>query len=95
MPLRVLLALSLAAFWIGCGKPASESAAAPGSSEAQIAATLRELTQTLRKFSAEKQRVPKSIDELVAPGYLSELPPAPLGKKFSINEKVEVILVKQ
>jgi hypothetical protein len=94
MPALALLTCLFAAFWVGCGKPSSNSAP-PGSSEAEIAATLGELTQVLRKFSAEKQRVPKSMDELIAPGYLTQLPPAPPGKKFAITEKVEVILVKQ
>jgi hypothetical protein len=64
--------------------------------EAEASVILGDLTQTLRKFSAEKQRVPKSLQELVGGGYLKGIPPAPPGKKFAINEKrVEVVLVKQ
>jgi hypothetical protein len=63
------------------------------SPEADMATILDALTQSLRKFSAEKQRVPKSLQELVAAGYLPALPTAPAGKQFVINEKrVEVIL---
>lgn len=65
-------------------KPAGvpEDAAAAGS-----AATLERLTQALRKFSAENQRVPKNLKELVDKGYLPELPGAGAGRTFIINEK--------
>ena len=73
-------------------QPAAEPAAA-ALSEADTAALLDTLTQTLRKFSAEKQRVPKSLDELVSANYLPAIPVAPAGKKFTINpQRVEVIL---
>lgn len=75
------------------------SAATPNSkaqSEADLAAALGELTQVLRKYSAEKRQVPKTLDELVAAGYLTKLPEAPAGKKFVINQKnVEVSLVNR
>ncbi len=71
----------------------SDAASPTPSDEARLAATLDELTQALRKFSAEKQRVPKKLDELVAAGYLGQIPPAPAGKKFVIEEKrVQVIV---
>ena len=82
--------------------PASSSpatAAPPKTSEqaeATLAASLAQLTQVLRKYSAEKQQVPKSLQELVTSGYITELPVAPPGKKFAINEKrVEVIIVNR
>jgi hypothetical protein len=57
---------------------------------------LDQLTQVLRKFSVENRRVPKSLDEVVTAGYLKEIPPAPAGKKFSIEpRKVQVVLVDQ
>lgn len=60
------------------------------------AATLGALTQAVRKYSAEKQRVPGNLNELVAAGYLKSIPAAPPGKSFVINPKrVEVILVTQ
>jgi competence protein ComGC len=69
--------------------------AAESAGDAETAAILGQLTQTLRKYSAEEQRVPKSLQELVAAGYLPAVPAAPNGKRFEINEKrVEVILAE-
>jgi hypothetical protein len=57
---------------------------------------LDQMTQVLRKFSFENRRLPKSLDEVVTAGYLKEIPPAPAGKKFSIEpRKVQVVLVDQ
>jgi competence protein ComGC len=57
---------------------------------------LAALTQVLRRYSMERQRVPQSLAELVAAGYLKSLPAAPAGKQFAINaKKVEVMLVNQ
>jgi hypothetical protein len=47
----------------------------------------------LRKFSAEQRRVPASLDELVAAGYLQNVPSLPSGKEFGIDPKnLQVIL---
>jgi hypothetical protein len=59
----------------------------------QIAAQLAELTQAVRKYGVEKRRVPKSLDELVAGGYLNQVPQAPPGKRFEIDQKLQVQLV--
>jgi hypothetical protein len=58
----------------------------------QVAAMLAELTQVVRKYGAEKQRVPKDLNEIVAAGYLPSVPSAPAGKKFAINKQMEVYL---
>ena len=78
------------------------SGAAPATDQAAIAAesalnaALGELTQALRKYSFERQRVPKTINELVAAGYLKNMPLAPQGRKFEIDPKtVQVVLVNQ
>jgi len=60
-----------------------------------MAATLVELTQVVRKYGMEQQRAPKTWEELVAKGYLSQVPQAPAGKKFAITKKLEVNLVNQ
>jgi hypothetical protein len=74
--------------------PATEEAA--NASEAALNAALGELTQVLRKYSFERQRLPKTINELVAAGYLKAMPRAPQGRKFEIDPKtVQVVLVKQ
>jgi hypothetical protein len=48
---------------------------------------LAQLTQVLRRFSVERRQVPKSLDELVAGGYLTALPAAPAGKQLAIDPK--------
>jgi len=54
---------------------------------------LAQLTQLLRRFSAEHRQVPKSLNELVAAGYLTALPAAPAGKQFAIEPKhLQVVL---
>jgi hypothetical protein len=61
----------------------------------QIAALLAELTQSVRKYGVDKQRVPKSLDELVAGGYLNQVPQPPPGKRFEIDRKLQVQLVDE
>jgi hypothetical protein len=74
----------------------STAVARSGASDAEIAAALAELTQALRKYSFEHQRLPKTFGEVVAAGYVKQMPQAPAGKKFEIDPKtVQVILVKQ
>jgi hypothetical protein len=64
--------------------------------QADAGPLLDQLTQVLRKYSVENRRVPASLDEVVAAGYLKGMPPAPAGKKFAIEpKKVQVILVNQ
>jgi hypothetical protein len=54
---------------------------------------LAQLTQLLRRFSAEHRQVPKSLNDLVAAGYLTALPAAPAGKQFAIEPKhLQVVL---
>ena len=72
--------------------PRVAPAAGAPADEAQIAALLNELSQAVRKYGAEQQRVPKTLEELVANGYLSRVPPAPAGKKFAINKNLQVYL---
>src|SRR5437762_12629168 len=101
-----LVAACLLAICIGCGKPSASSpsparstadnaiasADSAAAAEAQIAATLNELTQAVRRYGAEQRRVPKTLDELVANGYLSSVPQAPAGKRFAIDKNLQVYL---
>ena len=65
-------------------------------SEAALNAALVELTQALRKYSFEHKRVPKTVGEMVAAGYLKAEPQAPPGKRFAIDAKtVQIVLVNQ
>ncbi|MSU63349.1 MAG: hypothetical protein EXS31_13295 [Pedosphaera sp.] len=71
-----------------------ESAAGePG--QTAIAAILDELTQVVRRYGAEQQRVPKTLEEVVAAGYLSRVPLPPAGKRFAINKNLQVYLAGQ
>ncbi len=99
-----LLALCFLSLTIGCRPPTpapsaeSNAAAAPDSTgtavdQAQLATVLSELTQAVRKYSAEQQQVPASLDDLVVKNYLSRVPEAPSGKRFAINKQLQVHLV--
>jgi hypothetical protein len=66
-------------------KADAANAAAPAEAATTFASTQERLTQSLRKFGAEQQRVPKSLAELVSAGYLGAIPSAPSGKKWKIN----------
>ena len=100
--MRYLLALILgtALLLVGCGKKGATSGggtSTPGTPNAtnqaaanpadDATAALDILSQAVRKFGAEKQRVPKSLDEVVAAGYIKTLPQPPPGKRFSIDAK--------
>jgi hypothetical protein len=84
-----------------CAKPAAPAPSVDSSkpaasstdpAEADRAALLNRLTQTLRRYSAEHQKVPKDLQDLVAAGYLQELPEPPAGKKYVIDDQVRVTL---
>ena len=95
MKFRLLLCALLLA---GCGKK-TESPAAPATpasadltSEGDQAQTLERLTQAVRKYAAETRSAPKSLNELVAAGYLAEAPTAPAGKQYVIDAQLRVQL---
>ena len=86
--------------------PSGPSATAPNSADHAVSspavadtaaaeALAGELTQVVRKYAAEKQRAPKSLDEIVAAGYLPSTPLAPAGKKFAIDKNLQVYLADQ
>jgi hypothetical protein len=72
----------------------SRSPNAPGAAPAEMdySKTLDRLTQAVRKYAAEMRTAPKSLDELVAAGYLPEAPVAPPGKKYVIDQQLRVRL---
>ena len=94
-----VLACTCIAF-TACGKkpattPApqtSPSASTEGASESDTSKTLERLTQAVRKYSAETRSAPKSLNDLVAAGYLPEMPEAPPGKKYVIDANLRVQL---
>ncbi len=76
-------------------QPAPPQAGDSPSSQKELADTLGELTQAVRKYAADNQTRPKSLQELVAHGYLPKIPSAPPGKKFAINQMLQVYLTNQ
>ena len=86
----------------GCGQkpePAGTPAASNGpvvSGETDVSGALRDLTQAVRKYSVERRQKPKTFSEVVAAGYVQNLPEAPPGKRFEIDQKtMQVVLVKK
>jgi hypothetical protein len=87
----------------GSSQGAQSVTAAPGipptdsKDEGDDGATMKPLEQVnamYRLFTIEKKRPPQSMNELVAPGYLQRLPPAPAGKKWQIDPaKKAVVLI--
>lgn len=76
--------------------PAAEKTDVANAYEAALNAALGELTQAVRKYSFERRRLPKTFSEVVAAGYVKNMPQAPPGKRFEIDAKtVQVVLVKQ
>jgi hypothetical protein len=82
---------------VACGKkpPEASSRNSPSpaaAGETDSAKTLETLTQAVRKYAAEMRAAPKSIDDVVAAGYLAQMPEAPAGKKFVIDDNLRVQL---
>ena len=74
--------------------PASgTSPAMPASISAQ---DFSKLSQALLTFRRDKQRSPKDWQELIATGYLKQLPVAPLGKRYMFHPvSLDVHMVNQ
>jgi hypothetical protein len=70
--------------------------AVPAAAAADYTATLDALTQALRKYTVEHRGLPRAFAEVVAAGYVKNLPAAPPGKRFEIEPKsARVVLVNQ
>jgi len=50
------------------------------------------IDQAIKMFSAQEGRMPKDLNELV-PSYISRIPPAPTGMKYSYDPKTGVVQV--
>jgi hypothetical protein len=70
----------------------SSDAPALAPNEVDYSKILDRLTQAVRKYAAETRAEPKSLNDLVTAGYLSELPEAPAGKKYVIDGNLRVQL---
>ena len=60
-------------------------AAAKAKQTAQKTVGVAGLQQTINLFQAQEGRLPKNLNELVGPNYLSSLPAPPVGMKFDYN----------
>jgi hypothetical protein len=60
---------------------------------ADMEATLQQLSLELRKYVMRTRSVPKTFDEFAASARI-QVPPPPVGKKYAI-EKQAVVLVKR
>lgn len=76
----------------GTTRSQTSSSAQTASPESDPSKTLDRLTQSVRKYAAETHSAPKSLNELVTAGYLAEMPEAPAGKKFVIDQNLRVQL---
>lgn len=81
----------------GCGKksvppPQTADSTVTAAPESEQAQTLERLTQAVRKYAAETRSAPKSLNELVAAGYLPEAPTPPAGKQYVIDAQLRVQL---
>ena len=84
--------------------PASDSGSAVGNvprvvpvtivDSTDASAQMAQLTQLVRRFGMERRQPPKSLNELVAAGYLAGVPAAPSGKQFVIDAKSLQVLLK-
>lgn len=75
------------------GKAASDADGSAGSlSEADLATILEMLTQAVRRYGVEQQRVPANLEELVDRGYLTRVPAAPRGRRYVIDRQLRVQL---
>ncbi len=98
--LSVLVLVGVAGGITSCGRSGGGTGEAPaaGASAAAQEETgrlLSELTQQVRKYSVEQRQPPASLDDLVARGYLKELPAAPAGKRFVITKNLQVELANR
>jgi hypothetical protein len=83
---------------MACGQKSDPRAGtpAPGTESPEIGAALTDMTHAVRRYAAEKQKIPQSIDEVVAAGYIKQLPEAPAGQKFTIHPKrLDVVLERK
>ena len=60
---------------------------------AQATLTTAGIEQAIKRFHAEQGRLPQDLDELVAKGAMTQVPPAPRGMKYDYDSKTGVIKV--
>ena len=60
---------------------------------AQTTLTTAGIDQAVKRFYADQGRLPKDLDELVAKGAMTQIPPAPRGMKYDYDATTGVIKV--
>jgi len=80
----------------GCKKEEAKAPEPIPGVSAEAQATLTELTTAARKYAHEKNKIPATLDEVVAAGYLKSIPAPPAGKRYVLDSRrVVVVLVDQ
>jgi hypothetical protein len=74
------------------GSKPTDATASAVPAEIDYSKTLDRLTQAVRKYAAETRSAPKSLNEVAAAGYIPEVPAAPAGKQFIIDDQLRVRL---
>ena len=64
--------------WVGGGTYQILSARLVQADEAALSDTLRLLRKSIDQFAADHERAPQALDELVAEGYINEVPSDPM-----------------
>lgn len=54
-----------------------------------------QMSEALLKFRRDKQRGPKNWEELIAAGYLKQMPSPPPGKRYTFDRSLNVQMVNQ
>lgn len=74
--------------------------APPPAGTPQVAASVNvqhfnQMSEALLKFRRDKNRAPQDWQELMATGYLKQLPTAPPGKRYVFDRSLNVRIVNQ
>lgn len=68
-------------------------AVAKGQQSAIKSIDTAQLKQAIQNFQISEDRLPASLDELVAKGHLRQIPPAPNGMKIQYDPKTGAVTV--
>ena len=99
-----LLSISVAVLLAGCGQKEEPKATEQSSGGGGYLGSITKAQQTMigkidtvaidqaiARFYTDKGRFPKDLNELVTTRYLSEMPPAPNGKKLEYDPKTGTV----
>jgi len=97
--MKKALLMSLVLGWAfclaGCGRGSSGSNQSPAADVADVlkkagpesVEVLTELTGAVHRYWNAQGKIPQSLDQVVAAGYLKQIPTLPAGKRYAIDPK--------